>query len=59
MRAGKRAETIILFFFAIEFPSRHGDNCLLTSRSAFVDLPFSRLLAYGSGVAALLSTATN
>jgi hypothetical protein len=53
------AATTLRLIFAIEFPSPNGDNCLLTPCSAFVDLAFSRLLAYGSGVAALLSTATN
>jgi hypothetical protein len=41
-------QTLPLYFarhFAGQFPDCHGDNCLLTSDSAFVDLAFSRLLA--------------
>jgi hypothetical protein len=38
--------------FADEFPRTKGDNCLLTSGSAFIDLPFSPLLALRSTVAA-------
>src|SRR5277367_4074521 len=38
--------------FAGKFPPPHGDNCLLTTLSTFVDLPFSGLLAYQHGVAA-------
>jgi len=41
----KKAPLFIRLVFANERPGTHGDNCLLTRDSAYVDLPFSRLLA--------------
>src|SRR5580700_8067812 len=43
--------------FAGKFPIPHGDNCLLTASRTFVDLSFSRLLAYQHGVAAPAASA--
>jgi hypothetical protein len=42
---GKRVPTGIRLVFAIEFPGRQGDNCLLTRASRYVDLSFSPLIA--------------
>src|SRR5207302_9264653 len=42
---GKRVPAGIRLVFAIEFPGRQGDNCLLTRASRYVDLSFSPLIA--------------
>jgi hypothetical protein len=57
--AGKAVPPRVRPVFAIECPSKDGDNCLLTLGSAFIDLPFSRLLALRGSVAARLVTAAN
>src|SRR5580693_4913783 len=49
---GKFFSPLFRHVFAAKFPLPHGDNCLLTASRTFVDLSFSRLLAYQHGVAA-------
>jgi hypothetical protein len=58
-RIGKAVPVRVRPVFAIEFPSKNGDNCLLTLGFAFIDLPFSPLLALRGSVAARLVTAAN
>src|ERR1700687_3418472 len=42
---GKRVPLFIRLVFAHEYSGGKGDNCLLTRGAAYVDLPFSPLIA--------------